>query len=125
MRFIVNNYHYYHKLIHKHIHTVCQFTTLSNNRRIKSYKRDSNNTTNNMSSIDTSTIDFPPPTTDNWPVAKTIQQPPSNDLPTPPTTHKHTLEYILHNTHNNRARAATLRLPHGDVQTPVFMPVGL
>ncbi len=29
-----------------------------------------------------------------------------------------------HTNLNTRARAGTLRLPHGDVQTPVFMPVG-
>eukprot|EP00392_Amoebophrya_sp_AT5.2_P004666 g4674.t1 len=33
------------------------------------------------------------------------------------------LTYTLHAT-DGRARAATVTLPHGDVQTPVFMPVG-
>ena len=33
------------------------------------------------------------------------------------------LTYTLHE-QDGRARAATLQLPHGEVQTPVFMPVG-
>ena len=31
---------------------------------------------------------------------------------------------IHHNSSDGKARTGLLHLPHGDVQTPVFMPVG-
>ena len=31
---------------------------------------------------------------------------------------------IYHNSSDGKARTGVLHLPHGDVQTPVFMPVG-
>ena len=90
--------------------------------------------------VDTSAQQFPPPTQHNWPVSHTVKHPPMMTgihpintttihdikptmLPPPPTSHTHTLQYNNIATWN-KARASSMILPHGPVNTPVFMPVG-